>query len=156
MRQIHCEPAWEQTRPLHAALTDEVGSIWRRVTTSNGWLWPNQGSGDSTGLLENFAVEGRQPSTDGFIKSMALGIVKQGRSSGVRLQDDRATPRAATAHLRFIAFWLAKKREAPPQMRWGPNDSVRLPWILRMHRGPAFQPRPCRGPTRRPVRAGVP
>ena len=57
-------------------------------------LWPGTGSGGSTGLLENFAVESKHPSTDNFIKSTALGIVKQSRSSGSHQQDDRATPRA--------------------------------------------------------------
>ena len=41
-------------------------------------------------------------------------------------------------------------------MRWGRNDSVRLPVILRMLPVPGCRPRPCRGPVRQPARAAVP
>ena len=55
-------------------------------------LWPGTGSGDSTGLLQNFAVNGRRSPTVEPIRSAPSLVVKQGRSSDLHRQDDRATP----------------------------------------------------------------
>jgi hypothetical protein len=43
-------------------------------------LWPGRGSGDSTGLLQNFAVDGRRFATVEPIKSVPSRLVKHGRS----------------------------------------------------------------------------
>lgn len=44
-------------------------------------LWPEAGSGDSTGLLQNFAIDGRPIATVEPIKSAPSRLVKHGRSS---------------------------------------------------------------------------
>ncbi len=119
-------------------------------------LWPGTGSGDSTGLLQNFSVNGRRSPTVEPIKSAPSLVVKQGRSSDLHRQVDRATPTVRRPTITASRTHCPRRKTAPPQMRWGLNDSVRLPWILRMLRGPAFWPRPCRGPVRGPIRAGAP
>lgn len=119
-------------------------------------LWPGAGSGDSTGLLPNFAVDGRHFATVEPIRSAPSRLVKHGRSSDQHRQDERATPRVRRWTTTASLAEGPRRKTVPPQMRWGPNDSVRLPWILRMLRGHAFRPRPCRGPVRGPGRAGAP
>lgn len=57
-------------------------------------LWPGTGSGDSTGLLQNFAVDDRRFATVEPIKSAPSRLVKHGRSSNQHRQDERATPPA--------------------------------------------------------------
>lgn len=58
-------------------------------------LWPDAGSGYSTGLLQNFAVDGRRFATVEPIKSAPSHLVKQGRSSDQHRQGERATFPAA-------------------------------------------------------------
>ena len=119
-------------------------------------LWPGTGSGDSTGLLQNFAVDGRRSPTVEPIKSAPSLVVKQGRSSDLHRQVDRATPTVRRPTIAASRTHCPRRKTAPPQMRWGQNDSVRLPWILRMLRVLAFRPHPCQGPVRWPARAGAP
>ena len=57
-----------QTLPSRTALTDGGRFDLREGHDLERLLWPEAGSGGSTGLLENFAVDGRHPSADNFIK----------------------------------------------------------------------------------------
>jgi hypothetical protein len=93
-------------------------------------LWPGTGSGVSTGLLQNFAVDGRHVATVNAIKSAPSVIVKQCRSSDLDLQVARATstPRRSTTRrqgrglregnsgLRADARVAAERGLVPPEL----------------------------------------
>jgi hypothetical protein len=82
----------KQTLPLCTALTDGGRFDQREGHDLKRLLWPEAGSGGSTDLLQNFAVDGRHFATVEPIKSALSLVVKQGRSSDLHRQGDRATP----------------------------------------------------------------
>jgi hypothetical protein len=118
-------------------------------------LWPGTGSGDSTGLLQN------SPSTAGA--SRRTDSLNRRRCASSSTADHRTCiGKMSVRHHRAkaddngVAYRPRDKKSGPTADAMGPEQSVRLPGILRMLRGPAFRPRPCRGPVRGPTRAGAP
>ena len=127
-------------------LTDRVGSIGWRVTTSNGCSGFGTGGVVSRGLQPNLTVVGsetRRPNPlDRRPHSQSSKAAHLTSFDQVILRHRRC---------RCCPQWplgVHGKRAAPPQTRWGRNGSLRPPAILQMLPGPGCRPRPCRGPVR--------
>ena len=107
----------KQTLPSRTALTDGGRFDLREGHDLERLLWPGTDSGDSTGLLQNFAVDGRRSPTVEPIKSAPSPVVKQGRSSDLHGQDDHVTPTVRRSTIAASRTHCPRRKRAPPQMR---------------------------------------
>jgi hypothetical protein len=156
---LECDPENGSRSDEDSAVMDGLDRQFRFDLTEGHdlerLLWPGMGRGDSTGLLQN------SPSTAGA--SRRTDSLNRCRCASSSTEDHRTCiGKMSVRHHRAkaddngIAYRPREKKSGPTADAMGPEDSVRLPGILRMLRGPAFRPRPCRGPVRGPVRAGAP
>jgi hypothetical protein len=92
---VEADPAKGSRSDADSAVVDG-DNRWCRFDLREGHdlerlLWPDTGSGDSTGLLRYLSVVGRHDSTGRSIKPTLLRSVKPCRSTRVNLRVDRAT-----------------------------------------------------------------